>query len=146
MKTVTVEDGNGARVVLCPRSITNERVERNMMIRSFTWYQNYAEDAELAIETVDAVLTDFLVLSARAVHAEGLDFEFIKDIDDAAAQRQKFEAYVATDHYTFIRQLIDALNALDAPADPDKAPDVVLSDPKEQAPAPSGKKQSRTTS
>ena len=111
---------NGVTVAVAPETIRN-RMHRAIIHKRI--YANYIEIAEkLGYEAVDiiSILSDFGDISPRVKILKGeLDFEFISHVDSAEKITEKFDKYADSVAIELVTKIIETVNAMDAPNDPD---------------------------
>ena len=111
---------NGVTVAVTPETIRN-RMHRAIIHKRI--YANYVEISEkLGYESVDIlkVVSDFGDISPRVKILKGkLDFEFISHIDSMEQIVEKFNKYADSDAVELVTKIIETVNAMDAPNDPD---------------------------
>ena len=111
---------NGVTVAVAPETIRN-RMHRTIIQKRI--YANYVEIAEkLGYESVDiiTILSDFGAISPRAKILKGkLEFEFISHVDSMEQIVEKFNKYADTEAIELVTKIIETVNAMDAPHNPD---------------------------
>lgn len=111
---------NGVTIAVTPETIRN-RMHRAIIHKHV--YANYIEIAEaIGYEAVDIikVLADFGDISPRVKMLKGkLDFEFLVHTDGMEQITEKFNRYTDSKQIALVTKIIETINAMDAPHDPD---------------------------
>lgn len=117
MTEITV---NGVTIEVTPETIRN-RMHRAIIHKCI--YANYVEIAEkVGYEATDiiSILTAFGDISPRVKILKGkLDFEFISHVDSMEQIADKFDRYADSNAIELVTKIIETINAMDAPNDPD---------------------------
>jgi len=111
---------SGATIRVAPETIRT-RMHRSIIHQRI--YTNYSEIAEeLGYEAGDilAILADFGAISPRVEVAKGsIDFEFLSHTDTVEEIASKFNKYCDSTLVPLVEKIIEAVNKLDSPHDPD---------------------------
>lgn len=101
------------------------RMQRTALMRkSNVWYKEVGKEYGVTEDEIYLAFLDFATISLRLNGDKpNVDFKWLTPTDDSETIRAKFAAYLNTQTAPAVWEVEKALNAFDAPVDPDTAPD-----------------------
>jgi len=110
----------GVTIGVTPETI-RARMERKIMHRVvYTNYDTIAEKMGYPAEAVLGTLLDFGTMSTRIKVLKGkLPFELLNHVDNEDDMVKKFTQYIDDAPVNLVDKIIEVMNSIDAPDDPD---------------------------
>lgn len=101
------------------------RMQRTAIMRkAASWYEEVGKEFGVTQDEIYLALLDFASLSLRMNGQKPkVDFQWVKSTDDSETIRTKFVGYLNTETTQPVWELEQAMQAFDAPANPDTAPE-----------------------
>lgn len=111
---------NGVTVAVTPETIRNRMHKAIIHKRIFANYVEITEKLGYDADDIITILTTFGDISPRVKVLKGkLDFEFILHTDGMEQITEKFNRYADSKQIELVTKVIETINAMDAPHDPD---------------------------
>jgi hypothetical protein len=109
-----------------PYTVRARAIWRAFAVRINSNLDALKENTGIPLEALDSAIVDYCMMSIRVDGANDLDFEWLAIDDDYATIERKFLVYLDSAKLDLIDEMLRQMNAMDAPHDPDLAPDVEL--------------------